>query len=162
MVGKIVSPLTYHFFPPSSLGRVTILQMVSPKAGLPVYEWADPYSNVHSSRSAPTLFPAKCIKRIPRQDRRTLVIAHAYEIKRVPSSAMFVVLTSLMYLKMSSMARGMIPVSGPLPVMVWVFPLDVCPYANTVPKNREEEEGQLESSTSPMTSSWKLEEKSYR
>ena len=108
------------------------------------------------------LLLAKCIKRIPRQDRRALVVAHAYKIKRVPSSAMFVVLKSLMYFKMSSMARGMTPVSGPLPVMVWVFPLDVCPYANTVPKNREEEEGQLESSTSPMTSSWKLEGKSYR
>ena len=49
------------------------------------------------------------------------------KIKRVPSSAMFVVLTSPMYLNMSCMARGMTPGSGPLPIMVWVFPLDVCP-----------------------------------
>ena len=96
------------------------------------------------------LLLAKCIKRIPRQDRRALVVAHAYEIKTVPSSAMFVVLKSLMYMKMSSMARGMTPVSGPLPVMVWVFPLDVCPYANTVPKNREEETVRIQHFTNDL------------
>ena len=81
---------------------------------------------------------------------------------RVPSSAMFLVLTSLMYWKISSIARGITPGSGPLPHIVCVFPLDVCPYAKTVPKNREEEETQLEPSTSPMTSSQKLEGKFYR
>lgn len=39
----------------------------------------------------------------------------------------------LMWSKISATASGMIPGSEAVPRMVCVFPLDVCPYANTVP-----------------------------
>ena len=38
-----------------------------------------------------------------------------------------------MMLNISSTASSMIPGQSSAPVMVWVFPDDVCPYANIVP-----------------------------
>lgn len=52
-------------------------------------------------------------------------------IKQVKSKETFI--TFLMVWKTSSTARGMTPGTRPPPIMVKVFPEDVCPYANMVP-----------------------------
>lgn len=54
-------------------------------------------------------------------------------IKQVKSKTF---ITFLMVWKTSSTARGMTPGMCPPPIMVKVFPEDVCPYANMVPADQ--------------------------